>query len=1307
MLTSTQVTTVYQAILRRDPTQAEDTAGQATDTIETLSTALLARTEATNFVDPVLRMYQSAYGRVPDPSGLDYWSGQLRGGAQIEVIAGSFLGEAEAQARGVSPDNTNSEFIAALYRNVLGRDGDAGGVAYWSEQLDNNIRTRANVLTGFSESVENRTRTNGNIDNLLTGIATGIHNLSALVGSSTSLLTISTGVATYTLTGDGTIQEGSSLTYTLTRSEAVTADTLFTFNITSDNSRLGVGEASSTDFETASGSVTIAAGQTSGTFTITPNSDGVAEGLEGYSISVLNSNFAAVATLMGVVTDGAPSGRVLGFTDTADNLQGGNYNDTFTGVIIAQNGNGTTLLAGDVADGGAGTEDLLNVSISGTLSAGLQVSGLTISNVETFRINNFDTSADHAHTFDFTNISGVTSVELGSSNDTGDTIISNLSTITPVSMLNGSADLSIQYTPATVSGDSDTQVVTVASLLGGTLTVDAGIEAVTLNAGTGTSTMTALVAANATSLSINGVGDLVITGALDTDTLTVDASNATGAISLNVSGDADYTVSGGAGNDTIDFGDQLSSGDSATGGAGEDILVTMDSSDLAGARISGFEGFRLTEDGGTSNTADLDGIADYTSVDFRLGATGTATVQNALATSSYIVSGADVTDLNIGVTGARQATDNVTNLRLDSSTANTDVDITGTLTLANVETLNVTSSGVSSPSSAMDDSENSINDIAPGALQTINISGDSDFVLGVRGTDTSSGTGAQSSLTAINASTATGRVTVTNESTAAAATSITGGAVADMLKGRAGTDSVVGGAGNDTILGGGGVDTLAGGDGNDSIIGGAGNDSISGDAGDDTLTGGDGNDTFIGGAGDDVIDIGTGVDSVSGGDGNDAIVITDITVLESTDFIDGGDGTEDSVRFMEDMDFDLSSAANAARFAALRNIEVYAFSALSDTTMNGQNGVDTITIGQSQSTSASVVFTDAVMTGGHTVDTSGVFFPTITLAFTDNSGQGNIYVAGAAIDNASLGAGNDTVVVGAATRLGASDTLNGGDGTDLLNLTAIGIYSNFDNVSNFETINLSAHGAYTLTLSGTAVSSNQNEDGALEIVAIGQSGSVISTAAVDASAATSSLLFNGGAGADSVTSGSGADTLNGGAGADTISAGTGADVINGGAGADNITVGDGSDTIILDQAASSDTITGFAFGAGGDTFSLDISALSLNAAGSDGAPSEGAASFAAGAAGAVAAGTVVVELTGFSFGRTVDVATLVTALTGLEATDRLVFVTYTFGGTGGNVYVNTADVSGTAAASSFTQIAQLGGISTTNRLTADNFDLIA
>ncbi|MBU6271772.1 MAG: DUF4214 domain-containing protein [Betaproteobacteria bacterium] len=103
-----------------------------------------------------MRLYWGALGRGPDAAGLQGWAGALEGGMSLNDAAAGFVGSAEFQAKYGSLDNT--QYITLLYRNVLGREPDAGGLAGWVGSLSAG-NTRTAVLTGFTESEEFGNRT--------------------------------------------------------------------------------------------------------------------------------------------------------------------------------------------------------------------------------------------------------------------------------------------------------------------------------------------------------------------------------------------------------------------------------------------------------------------------------------------------------------------------------------------------------------------------------------------------------------------------------------------------------------------------------------------------------------------------------------------------------------------------------------------------------------------------------------------------------------------------------------------------------------------------------------------------------------------------------------------------------------------------------------------------------------------------------------------------------------------------------------------------------------------------------------------
>lgn len=100
------------------------------------------------------RLYQAAFNRKPDLGGLGYWISQLDAGLSLNVVADSFLLSEEFKLT-YGANLTNDRFLTLLYNNVLHRNPDADGYAYWSGILNSGV-ARSTVLIGFSESAENR-----------------------------------------------------------------------------------------------------------------------------------------------------------------------------------------------------------------------------------------------------------------------------------------------------------------------------------------------------------------------------------------------------------------------------------------------------------------------------------------------------------------------------------------------------------------------------------------------------------------------------------------------------------------------------------------------------------------------------------------------------------------------------------------------------------------------------------------------------------------------------------------------------------------------------------------------------------------------------------------------------------------------------------------------------------------------------------------------------------------------------------------------------------------------------------------------
>jgi hypothetical protein len=121
----------------------------------------VGRFDATGNAEEAARLYQAALNRLPDAGGLDFWTAQLDSQTLgLNDVALAFIHSAEFSARNGSLDNQS--FVQQLYQNVLGRAGESGGLQFWTGQLGAG-ESRAQVLVGFSDSMENKADTSVNI----------------------------------------------------------------------------------------------------------------------------------------------------------------------------------------------------------------------------------------------------------------------------------------------------------------------------------------------------------------------------------------------------------------------------------------------------------------------------------------------------------------------------------------------------------------------------------------------------------------------------------------------------------------------------------------------------------------------------------------------------------------------------------------------------------------------------------------------------------------------------------------------------------------------------------------------------------------------------------------------------------------------------------------------------------------------------------------------------------------------------------------------------------------------------------------
>jgi len=91
---------------------------------------------------------------VADAGGVTYWTTQMDAGVTDEELEADLVSSPEFYA---NAGGTNTAWIDAVYKLLLGRAPDATGESYWNDQLDAG-QTLNQVAQGIADSQENNTQ---------------------------------------------------------------------------------------------------------------------------------------------------------------------------------------------------------------------------------------------------------------------------------------------------------------------------------------------------------------------------------------------------------------------------------------------------------------------------------------------------------------------------------------------------------------------------------------------------------------------------------------------------------------------------------------------------------------------------------------------------------------------------------------------------------------------------------------------------------------------------------------------------------------------------------------------------------------------------------------------------------------------------------------------------------------------------------------------------------------------------------------------------------------------------------------------
>lgn len=334
------------------------------------------------------------------------------------------------------------------------------------------------------------------------------------------------------------VTEGNAIVFTVTADHARNVDTIVKYQIQGVTTTAAAAATPLTDLGILNGEVTIKAGETTGTITLTPSSDNSTEGYEAFKVTLLNSDLSA-ANSSGTVTISDPvnAGQAFTLTTGVDDFEGGAGDDTYTGTV---NDDGTTVAntfsALDNLDGGAGT-DVLNLNVIDDNTTGFPAA--TVTNIETL---NLRTAV--ALTEDVSSFTGLLTANV---TQAGDDLALTAATTTDIVVSSASAAIildggkNITITESATANENITIGATTVNA--GTITVTdskQGTGAIAIDGGT-TVSVTATATEATGAITVGDTTNAAAGVAVATDV-------ATGAISItqNLVGDGTGIFTGGA-----------------------------------------------------------------------------------------------------------------------------------------------------------------------------------------------------------------------------------------------------------------------------------------------------------------------------------------------------------------------------------------------------------------------------------------------------------------------------------------------------------------------------------------------------------------------------------------------------------------------------------------------------------------------------------------------------------------------------------------------------------------------------------------
>ncbi len=1243
---------VYEAMLPSDRAATQAELQAIAEQYFSPSAEYASRYDGLSNAEIINTMYNNLFGRDAEPAGLLSWTGKLDSGAEtfasiaLQLSFSAQGTDADAVAAKITAANAFTTEVASTSANIIGFSGmdAAASSRSWLATVTDDA-TATSAVAGVTSAVSSAIAANPSV-----GAANETITLTAGVDAGTAF---SGGAGDDTYNAGLTAAGGNTLNALDDIDGGIGTDTLnATIATTATPGGMANVENLNTTFTAA---VTLNATNMSGMTAITnigSTAAGTISNLEGTAAAVTIADNGVGATF---------AYKAAALTGTADSLA-----VTFSNVTA-----GTTTITGAI--------ETLNITSSGSANTVALVASATTLNV----------SGDQDITLSGTGTTGAATINAASA--TGDvTATSDAAASTAATLTGGSGDDSFTLTGTnsatdTVSGGAgddtvtftadladadiidggagtDTLVGTTANLRGlttannvsnieviqvsdahtGTLTaatVQSGVSAVTLAAGSNSGTVVLPAGSATVTLGTANAGATTITdtGLATNDSLTINTSAAANSINgqaiavngyetvtlststataktvstINVTGDADSAGTRSAATLTLTGAGSLTTTGAITLGGGTNY-GTIDASGMTGAFVMGAAAAAVNSITGGAGADTLLGANVASTL---TGGAGVDTITGGTATDT--INGGAGNDILNGSTATSTTEDTVNGEAGNDTFAYTDAELVAGVTLnggdgtdvlqiddlsaiadsqlANKSSIETLTSAATGLSATLDDNAQAMGvatvtlagTAAGGVADTVTINDGVTNALTVNVDALDDGGGGDDSNT-VNAAAYTGTLTVTTASAAAIRGSAGNAA--------AGEAAYTGGTGtNDTLNMHGGTFTAT----HLGSITAIENWTISDDT-TSSLTLADAN--IADGAA-------LTIDGRAIINASNSLTVVGTSEADGALTVHGSTGGDALTGTASDLGDTLHGYSGADTFSfAVDNLTTL-------DTVDGGAGSDTVTI-TSAGTLADADFTNVTnvealtFTAAATSATLGGQYQesgstTITLTSGTNSlTLGAAAAAGGAVTNdqtvdldngadtidASLHTGSLTVTIGDDDDLDGSDTITASaTGTDVLSVTMAGgaalTAAELANVTAFETIKVATNVASSITTNDANVAATAS-------LTIDMTANTTTASTVDISAETNgAITILGGAGGNTITGSSSSmgDTITGGAGTDGITFVAASldllDTVDGGAGTDTITISGGG-TIADADFTNVTNIEALTMGAGTNTYVL-------------------------------------------------------------------------------------------------------------------------